>query len=190
MTFMLCAALERRFAGLTFKYANASTQTDSSHKMKKTLTCKKRTIHMLLAAAVAALLLPACQKQDGFKMADVNGDGRISPTEFQRYMLEQIFEAYDVNGDGKVTYAEWKEANPSGDEKKFHLADFNHDGMISPMEAKAYYDETGDLQTLFSKIDTNHDGFISRDEASAFFDKLVAQPGATTRQKLSNFSKP
>lgn len=155
--------------------------------MNLTRTSKQGAIHVLLAAA--ALLLPSCQKQDGFKKADANGDGRISPTEFQRYMLEQIFEAHDSNGDGKVTYAEWKEANPSGAEKKFHLADFSHDGIISPTEAKAYYDKTGDLLTLFSKIDTNHDGFIIREEATAFFDKVMAQPGASPMQKLSNSAK-
>ena len=149
---------------------------------------KPRTWQALLATA--ALLLPACQKQDGFKMADTNGDGKISPAEFDRYMLEQIFAAHDANGDGKVTLAEWKAANPGGDEKKFRAADANHDGAITPAEAKAYYEKSGDLKKLFSKIDTNHDGFISREEATAFLDKVSAQPGSTPMQKLSNAAKP
>ena len=41
-----------------------------------------------------------------FSVADTDNDNRVSPAEFDRYMLEAIFAQADADGDGKVTFGE------------------------------------------------------------------------------------
>ena len=50
---------------------------------------------------------PPVQKPDTFKKIDKNGDGKISPDEYQSYWLD-IFGVIDTNKDGKITEDEMK----------------------------------------------------------------------------------
>ena len=85
-----------------------------------------------LVAALALLAAPAfagsgrpsadeiaAQKAALFKQADTDGDGALSPAEFETFrqlvraaMAERMFARADTNGDGKVTLDELQAAHP------------------------------------------------------------------------------
>jgi hypothetical protein len=85
-----------------------------------------------LAAAVALLAAPAfagagrpsadeiaSDKAALFKQADANGDGALSPAEFDTFrqlvrakMAERMFARADTNGDGKLSLDEIQAARP------------------------------------------------------------------------------
>ena len=137
-----------------------------------------------VALAATVLLLPSCKEKDGFTMADADEDGRVSPAEFSRYMLEAIFAAADADGDAKVTFEEWQKANPDAEKNKFYAPDKDGDKMVNPEEAKAHFERQGTMTDLFKKIDTDKDGYLSREEVVAFTEKMEAQSGSTQLQKL------
>ena len=141
----------------------------------------------LAAGLAAALLFPACTGSPAFDLADSDNDRKVSPKEFERYMLEAVFAEADGDGDGLVTFEEWKEANPGADPRKFVAPDRNGDKMVSPDEARAHFAKEGTWADLFRKMDTDNDGFVSSAEAIAFRDKMAAQSG-TPIQKLNKAS--
>ena len=147
-----------------------------------------RTRLAMLGVATSALLLPGCQQGDGFKMADTSGDGRLDLAEFKRYMLEAVYAEADANGDKKVTFEEWKAANPDAKIEKFRAADKNGDGVVTPEEARQYFDRQGTMEDLFGKIDSNSDGHLGKEEVAKFMNRLAEQSG-TAIQKLSNATK-
>lgn len=101
-----------------------------------------------------------------FKLADKDGDGKLTPQEFNNPAL---FTKVDANGDGVITWNELKayfdaggQTQPKADqtlEQQFKAADKNGDGKLSPAEFPN--------PELFKKLDTNGDGFVSWDEAKA-----------------------
>jgi Ca2+-binding EF-hand superfamily protein len=143
---------------------------------------KNRTLLAASAAIAAALVFAGCSTPDGFTIADTNKDGKVSPTETRRYVLEVIFIEGDANGDGKITFEEWKLANPDADKKKFDVADKNNDATITPAEAEAHFEKEGTLSDLFAKMDADSSGFVTREEASAFKNKLESQSGSSIQQ--------
>ncbi len=90
-----------------------------------------------MALAATALLLPSCKENDGFTMADTDKDDRISPAEFERYMLEAVYAEADADSNSQITYEEWQAANPDADKAKFYAPDKNGDKVVTPEEAKA-----------------------------------------------------
>ena len=135
-------------------------------------------------AFASALLLSACAGSSGFDLADSNDDLKVSPQEFETYMLEAVFAEADADGNSQVTFEEWKAANPDAEPAKFRAPDTNRDQMVSPQEAKAHFAKQGTWADLFDQIDTDNDGYITSAEAAAFKKKLAAQSG-TPIQKLS-----
>jgi len=85
-----------------------------------------------LAAALALLAAPAfagpgrptpdeiaANKAAAFKEADADGDGALSPAEFENFrqlmrakMAERVFARADTDGDGKLTLEEIQAAHP------------------------------------------------------------------------------
>lgn len=145
----------------------------------------KKNITYLTLGSLVALLFSACAGSHAYDWADTNDDHKISPKEFERYMLESVFAEADADGNKKVTFEEWKTANPNADTKKFLTPDTNGDKMVSTKEAKAHFAKQGTWSDLFDKIDTNNDGYISSDEAVAFQKKMAAQSEGTSIQKLN-----
>ena len=151
----------------------------------KTRPSRKQGLRLgAVALAATALLMPSCKEKDGFTMADTDEDGRVSSTEFSRYMLEAIFAESDADGDAQVTFEEWQTANPDADKNKFYAPDKDGDKMVSPEEAKAHFERQGTMTDLFKKIDTDKDAYLSREEVVAFTEKMEAQSGSTKIQKL------
>ena len=145
---------------------------------------KRRTITRLAIGLAPAVILSACASQSGFDLADKNANQKISPKEFDTYMLRAVFAESDADGNGLVTFQEWKAANPDAEPAKFSAPDTNRDQMVSLEEARVHFEKQGTWADLFDKIDTDNDGFITSAEASAFNDKMEAQSG-TPIQKLS-----
>ncbi len=142
----------------------------------------------LVLPGLAAVLLavPGCNEENKqFKMADTDGNGSISASEFERYMLEAIYAASDADGNAKITFAEWQAANPDADKDKFGAPDRNGDRSVTPAELKAHFARQGTMDDLFSKIDTDKSGSLSQDEVKVFKKTLEAQSGSTSMQKLS-----
>ena len=109
-----------------------------------------------------------------FKTQDVNGDGYISPREFEGFR-RQAKAAMDSDGDGRVSREEWGEFDPGF----LGVAEEAGRGMAL-MDAKdavfARYDVSGDaylsneemmagLFRDFLEADADDDGRISPDEA-------------------------
>ena len=136
----------------------------------------------LAAIVAAALALTACTTPDGFTVADTDKDGRVSPQENERYMLEAIYAQADADGNSKITFEEWRQANPNADKEKFGYADLNNDGAVTPSEAEAHFDKMGTMADLFDKMDADDSGFVTRAEADAFNDKLNAEAAAAATQ--------
>jgi hypothetical protein len=63
--------------------------------------------------------------------------------------------------------------------QRFEAADSNHDGKISPDEARAGMPRVSEH---FAEIDANKDGFVSRDEIAAFMQARMAERRAGAAQ--------
>ncbi|MGO9468408.1 MAG: EF-hand domain-containing protein [Isosphaeraceae bacterium] len=131
-----------------------------------------------------------------FAAMDVNKDGKIDPTEFKgpnrafawvdtdhdgyitrpearrAYLTivglmaidqrKSAFKAMDENKDGNVSLSEYR-----GPTRAFARIDVNHDGVITPEEAKHAFQASVDhfvVAIRFKALDTNHDGKISAAE--------------------------
>jgi Ca2+-binding EF-hand superfamily protein len=81
------------------------------------------------------------QVQARFKQLDTNKDGQLSPSEFAAVApnigtsqtAQQALQAIDSNHDGKLSAEEFRAPQMA----KFNKADLNHDGTVTPAEAKA-----------------------------------------------------
>ena len=144
---------------------------------------------LVLTAALAAALAGCSTTPDKFTAADADQSGAITPSEFDTYMKQAVFEGIDANKDGGITMEEWRAANPSAPASRFKGADANGDGSITQAEGNAALDRKGSLHRLFKKIDADGDGSISRPEAEAFKAALSAQPGSTKFEQLSHAAK-
>jgi Ca2+-binding EF-hand superfamily protein len=99
-----------------------------------------------------------------FKAADTDGNGQISLAEAQAALprVAKNFHALDANHDGQVSLEELR----SGFQRKvgaraFQKLDADADGRVSKAEALTA------AEARFDAVDTNHDGFISPEEARA-----------------------
>jgi hypothetical protein len=144
----------------------------------------KTTITRLAMRLAPVLLFAGCAGTSAYNLADSSDDQKVSPKEFETYMLEAVFAEADADGNSLVTFEEWKAANPDAEPAKFFAPDANGDKMVSPQEAKAHFAKLGTWADLFDQIDTDRDGYITSAEAVAFKEKMAAQSG-TPVQKLS-----
>ena len=113
---------------------------------------KRKTITRLAMGLAPALLLSACAGSSGFDVADRNDDQKVSPAEFEVYMLESVFAEADADGNSQVTFEECKAANPDAEPAKFRARETKHDKIVSPDEAKSHFGKLGTWDELFDKI--------------------------------------
>ena len=142
-------------------------------------------IPVIISVIVLVVLPGEGQETKGFDIADTNDDGKVSPQEFERFMMETLYAFVDVDRNKKVTFAEWKAANPGADESKFNVPDKNGDKIVTPEEARAHFRREGTMDDLFKKIDTNKDGYLVRSEVIAFKKSINAQSGLARIQNIS-----
>ncbi|MFN0128388.1 MAG: EF-hand domain-containing protein [Verrucomicrobiales bacterium] len=122
--------------------------------------------------AVAALAMAACQSAappDRFAQADRDGNGTLSQSEINGFLVGGIFEARDTNKDGKITKAEWNPQMDATEARDFERRDLNRDGVVTREEAVTYAQTAGVFAADIRAADTNKDGVISRAEATAYY---------------------
>ena len=126
-----------------------------------------------LSIAATATMAPA-QSRNVLKPADVNGDGRVSLSEYQVSRRDFVMRA-DTSHDGQVSRKEWevyarsvrKEleldgvtgAEKVGSGVWWRELDANADGVVTGAELDAM------TARRFALYDADHDGFIQRAEA-------------------------
>ena len=103
----------------------------------------------------------AAAKAPNFMDIDVNGDGKVSKTEFSNHGTKE-FPNKDSNNDGKLTSDEC-----------MMFDSFNTDGneYLSKTEFEAGHNN------MFSKMDSNNDGFIDANEAKSMHKSDSAKCG-------------
>jgi hypothetical protein len=136
-----------------------------------------RALAGIYAAAMitASLMSPLpCAARDGFAAADTDKDGRVSPAEFERYLVEYVFSEADANRDARVTFEEWSADNPDADARRFNGPDRNGDRVVTKEELKAFFERENTFKTIFEQIDADNDGHLSRAENKSFVSKVKA----------------
>jgi Ca2+-binding EF-hand superfamily protein len=93
-------------------------------------------------------------RQDRFTAIDVNGDGRVSRSEWRGSAA--VFNALDANGDGVLTREE-AVGTSTGGEDAFARIDANNNGAIDRGEWRWN-------PAAFDRLDLNRDGRVSRQE--------------------------
>jgi len=171
-------------------------QTPSPAKLAPATTAAVNKTTCEKSVAKIGMPAPTVTTAGLFAAMDVNKDGKIDPTEFKgpkhafawvdtdhdgyitrpeatrayltivgRVAIEQRINAFknmDENKDGKVSLSEYR-----GPTRAFARIDVNHDGVITPEEAKHAFHASVDrfvIATRFKALDTNHDGKISAAE--------------------------
>lgn len=123
----------------------------------------------LLAGILWAALIPGCAggTSPTGPLTPASGVGAPRPTlpAGQRGFAQLVAE-YDANGDGKLEISEM----PAGARYVLHLADTNHDGVISEAEIAAY--RLSLARERFDALDANHDGALSRTEAGPMWERI------------------
>jgi Ca2+-binding EF-hand superfamily protein len=100
-----------------------------------------------------------------FKSLDSNADGKIELGEIQPRAVRR-FQKFDGDGDGTVTATEITENLQKRTERRktgiMTRMDGDSDGAVSRGELDKY------IENLFKQADANHDGGISPEEAKAY----------------------
>jgi len=207
--------------GLAFLFAGLARaqQTPSPAKLAPATTAVNKTTCEKSVAKIGTPA-PTVATADLFAVTDVNKDGKIGPTEFKgpkkafawvdtdhdgyitrpeatrayltivgRMAIEQRINAFkdmDENKDGNISLAEYR-----GPTRAFARIDVNHDGVITPAEAKnAFQASVGRfvIASRFRELDTNHDGMISATEfkgPKAAFAKYSDKNGLISRAEFA-----
>ncbi|MBC6980962.1 EF-hand domain-containing protein [Caulobacter sp. 17J80-11] len=139
---------------------------------------------MLLGAGAALLLVGAAVAQDAKgprgRMADTDGDGKISQTEMVQAERAR-FARLDANHDGKVTKDELEALETRFMDERFARLDTDKNGQISKEEFAAAHEQRagrwagrrgvgmgGDrMGGMLGRLDTNGDGVVTQAEADA-----------------------
>jgi len=112
---------------------------------------------------------PPSGAEGGWKVYDVNGDGKVTRAEFSA-VRNLCFVRVDVNGDGILSGTEVQRSLPTGPTERqsaaFSRMDRDGDGEISREENDRENDR------LFRFVDTNGDGVIAGMELSALTSAL------------------
>lgn len=130
---------------------------------------------------------------------DTNGDKQLQATELRNAVLitvESGFKQADTNHDGQVSPAELNDAMAATGRQigqmAFQQVDLDHDSQISEAEfEKAVVEPT---RVAFKVLDLNHDGQISREEARTARQVLmqslrnlnISEPANSPRHTIEN----
>lgn len=147
---------------------------------------------LLATAATGADDLTKLTPQELFKKADKNGDGKLSPDEFQTTVYPspkhapKLFTKSDKDRDGKLSLDEltaaldsvpWWKLSRKSPEELFKTADKNGDGKLSLDEFKEVDPHKNHFEAHFKKFDKDGDGMLTLDEFKAFVETEVKDKG-------------
>jgi Ca2+-binding EF-hand superfamily protein len=111
----------------------------------------------------------------GFDAADMNHDGKLSRSEANDFLVNEIFTSRDTNHDGRMTEQEWTAGDPAR-VADFKKRDANHDGIVTREEAIAYGRAHGVANKILREADKNRDGVLDRDEVQAYYASREGRP--------------
>lgn len=133
-----------------------------------------------LLILVAVFAFPACvttpppppTPEQSFKLADTNGDGKVSRAEYDAHQIGQMFARFDTNKDDVITEAEFL-AN-GGTVEGFRRVNTSGTGKATLAEAKASPGVRKTLDAPFIEADANRDGSVSLSEFLTYRTNLLS----------------
>jgi hypothetical protein len=140
-----------------------------------------KAIATLLGAACLAIFHPSCRtiepdpeasgvvNQPTFALADLDGDGKVSPREMAKFKHQEGLAEFDLDDDKQISLEEWKAAKPSSPagEESFRRLDRDSDGKVTEEEAVLFITEVPAFREAFSRMDRNGDGHLHWEEYAA-----------------------
>jgi Ca2+-binding EF-hand superfamily protein len=139
------------------------------------VTSKSKTMKHISGLPPLATLLfitgcatapPSPTPEQSFKAADRNGDGKVSRTEYDAYMIGEMFTRFDRNHDSVLTEKEF--LGNGGTAEGFRRINTSGSGKITLVEAKASAGVRKSLEAPFREADANRDGSVSFAEFVAY----------------------
>ena len=97
-----------------------------------------------------------------WKKADKDGDGKVSRSEYQDFMFEQLYAIYGQTGDGFITVDEY--VVDGGTAAEFKALDKTGTGKLTLEEAKKSPLLRKRFAAPFDEADKNHSGYVTWDE--------------------------
>lgn len=140
-----------------------------------------KAIVTLLGAASLAIFHSSCRtiepdpeasgvvNQPTFALADLDGDGKVSPREMAKFKHQEALAEFDLDDDKQISLEEWKVAKPSSPagEESFRRLDRDSDGKVTEEEAVLSITEVPAFREGFSRMDRNGDGYLHWEEYAA-----------------------
>jgi Ca2+-binding EF-hand superfamily protein len=126
----------------------------------------------LLAPALALLIASCATKpltptpEQSFKSADLNGDGKVSRSEYDSQQISEMFARFDGNRDSAISEKEFLENG--GTAAGFRRINTSGSGSITLEEAKASAGVRKSLDAPFKEADKNGNGHVSLEEFLAY----------------------
>lgn len=143
-------------------------------KQKPTRTISNRRFYRFrffrpLALVWALAALAGCagtgSKVSQSTSLDLNGDGRVSRSEYSQAKLQRAFDKLDLNGDDKITFEEWKQWDKSAEaEEHFAALDENGDQYITVAEFLKLAPKHSNLDQVTATMDLDGDDSLSDEE--------------------------
>jgi|GEM_PF-484510 len=135
----------------------------------------------LVGAAILSVVSPSCRtiepdpeepgviNQPAFALIDLDGDGKVSPTEMAKHKHQEGLAEFDLDNDKQISLEEWKAAKPSATdgEESFRRLDRDKDGKLTEDEAVLTITELTSYRDGFRKMDSNADGHLHWEEYAA-----------------------
>jgi len=126
-----------------------------------------------LLCLAAALSFSSCASkssstpsvESSFKSADLDGNGKVSRSEYDSHLIGEMFARFDTNKDSVITEKEFL-AN-GGTKEGFHKINASGSGKITLQEARSSAGVKKTLDAPFKEADANGDGQVTLAEFTA-----------------------
>lgn len=104
--------------------------------------------------------------QAAFGRADIDGNGKVSPTELAKHLHGEALAEFDLDGDGNISNQEWSSThqNPELTDEPFNRLDKDGDGQVKEEEAVRFITEHANFGKAFKDLDKNGDGHLHWEE--------------------------
>lgn len=97
--------------------------------------------------------------EEQFRLADADGDGKVSREEFSALMIEQAFFWMDSNHSGRITKSEF--VNSGGTGEVFAELDRGNKGFFTVADAKANPRAREIMSKPFDEADVDGNGYVT-----------------------------
>jgi Ca2+-binding EF-hand superfamily protein len=104
--------------------------------------------------------------EQSFKSADLNGDGKVSRSEYDSHQIGEMFARFDGNKDSAISEKEF--LDNGGTAQGFRKINTSGSGSITLQEAKASAGVRKSLDAPFKEADKNGNGQVSIEEFLAY----------------------